>query len=106
MLLIFLTFVVVLILWLVYACVGHIADGKDQDGNPIHYVFPGLLDVLLSPVKGFVAGADIIIYLLIMGMFLQMVNQSKALEAGIGSLVRKLKGKELIIIPVIMIFFS
>ncbi|GHU32957.1 hypothetical protein FACS1894166_07350 [Bacilli bacterium] len=41
-----------------------------------------------------------------MGIFMQMVNQSKALEAGLGGLVKKMKGKELIIVPVIMILFS
>jgi uncharacterized ion transporter superfamily protein YfcC len=41
-----------------------------------------------------------------MGAFLQAVNSSKALEAGIGRLIRKLKGKELIIIPIIMLLFS
>jgi uncharacterized ion transporter superfamily protein YfcC len=41
-----------------------------------------------------------------MGAFLQVINNSKALEAGIGRLVKKLEGKELVIIPVMMFLFS
>jgi uncharacterized ion transporter superfamily protein YfcC len=41
-----------------------------------------------------------------MGAFLQIINTSKALEAGIGRLAKKLHGKELIIIPIIMLLFS
>jgi uncharacterized ion transporter superfamily protein YfcC len=41
-----------------------------------------------------------------MGAFLQVINASKTLESGIGRLVKKLNGKELIIIPVIMLLFS
>jgi uncharacterized ion transporter superfamily protein YfcC len=62
--------------------------------------------VILSPIKGFIDGSEVIVYLLIMGIFLQVINASKALEAGIGRLVKKLRGKELIIIPIIMILFS
>jgi uncharacterized ion transporter superfamily protein YfcC len=64
------------------------------------------LDIALAPIKGFIDGAEIIIYLLIMGAFLQAVNSSKSLDAGIGRLVRKLRGKELVIVPIIMILFS
>jgi uncharacterized ion transporter superfamily protein YfcC len=85
---------------LVYACEGH----KDDSGTP--YIIPGILDVILSPINGFIDGGEIIVYLLIMGAFLQVINSSKALEAGIGRLVKKLRGKELIIIPIIMILFS
>ena len=35
-----------------------------------------------------------------------MVNSTKAIEDGIEVLVRKLKGKELILIPILMIIFS
>jgi uncharacterized ion transporter superfamily protein YfcC len=85
--------------------VGHIVKSVGVDG-PTYYTIPGIVDVFLAPINGFIDGAEIIIYLLIMGIFLQIVNQSKALEAGISHLVKKLKGKELIIIPVIMILFS
>jgi uncharacterized ion transporter superfamily protein YfcC len=73
--------------------------------NP-YYVIPGVLDVVLAPIKGFAGAADIIIYLFIMGAFLQVVNSSKALEAGIGRLTKALKGKELILIPIFMFLFS
>jgi uncharacterized ion transporter superfamily protein YfcC len=82
--------------------VGHTTS---SDGSTT-FVIPGIVDIILSPIKGFIEGAEIIIYLLVMGAFLQAVNSSKALEAGIGRMVKKLRGKELIIIPIIMILFS
>jgi uncharacterized ion transporter superfamily protein YfcC len=79
-----------------------------QTGKTIQVdnTIPGIFDIFLSPIKGFIDSAEIIVYLLIMGAFLQVVNTSKALEAGIGKLVKKLRGKELIIIPIFMLLFS
>jgi len=70
------------------------------------YVVPGILDAFTAPIEGFVDAAELVIFLLIMGGFLAIVNQSKALEAGIGSLVKKMKGKEIVLIPILMLLFS
>ena len=43
---------------------------------------------------------------LIIGGFLGVVTETGALDAGIGAIVKKLKGKELMLIPVLMIIFS
>ena len=66
----------------------------------------GFLYVLIAPIEGFVSASDLIIFLLIMGGFLAIVTESKALEAGLGRMVKKMKGKEIIMVPVLFILFS
>ena len=52
----------------------------------------GLWDVLMAPIKGFQAASDVGIGILIAGGFLEVLNHSGALDAGIGSLLNKLQG--------------
>src|SRR5574344_2081583 len=63
-------------------------------------------DMVMAPVKGFSDAADICIFIIILGGFLGVVTKTGALEAGIATLVRKLKGHELWIIPILMFVFS
>ncbi|MDD2378204.1 MAG: YfcC family protein [Bacilli bacterium] len=63
-------------------------------------------DIVMAPVNGFVDAVDVCIFVLILGGFLGIVQHTGALEAGIATLVRKLKGNELLIIPVLMFIFS
>ena len=65
-----------------------------------------LSDVLLSPILGFENAVDVAIFLLMLGGFLKVVNKTKALETGIEVLIKKLKGRELVLIPILMIIFS
>ncbi len=65
-----------------------------------------LSDIVMAPVNGFVDAIDVCIFVLILGGFLAIVKKTGALEAGIATLVRKLKGRELLIIPVLMFIFS
>ena len=58
-----------------------------------------LSDIVMAPVNGFVDAIDVCIFVLILGGFLAIVKKTGALEAGIATLVRKLKGRELLIIP-------
>ncbi|WP_338969463.1 YfcC family protein [Spiroplasma endosymbiont of Labia minor] len=84
------------------------ADGRPDIGEtPVDGYNPaGILDILLAPMYGFANKVDIIIFILILGGFLNIIIESKALDAGIGRLVNKLKGKEIWLIPIIMILFS
>ena len=63
-------------------------------------------DILLSPVLGFADAVDVCIFVLILGGFLAIIAKSGALETGIKVLVKKLKGNELILIPILMLIFS
>lgn len=65
-----------------------------------------LADVVMSPINGLKDAIDVSLYVLLMGGFLGVVNKTGALDAGIGSIVRKLNGKELLLIPILMIIFS
>lgn len=57
--------------------------------------------------QGKVFGAiDVAFFVLIIGGFLGVVTKSGALNAGIASIVKKLKGRELLLIPILMIIFS
>ncbi len=65
-----------------------------------------LSDIIMAPVNGFGSAVDVCIFVLILGGFLAIVKKTGALEAGIATLVRKLKGRELLLIPVLMFVFS
>ena len=65
-----------------------------------------LSQILLSPILGFENAIDVCIFVLILGGFLATVNRTQALETGIKVLVKKLKGHELVLIPILMFLFS
>ncbi|MCA9765154.1 MAG: YfcC family protein [Carnobacterium sp.] len=62
--------------------------------------------IVMAPFNGFKDAIEICIFILMLGGYLSIVNKTGALEAGIQSVVKKLKGNELIIIPILMILFS
>lgn len=66
----------------------------------------GILDLFNAPIQGFASNAEVIIFVLVIGGYLGIVMKSKALDAGIGRLVKRLNGKEIWIIPSIMIILS
>lgn len=61
----------------------------------------GLIEFILSPLKGIIAVADIIILVLFIGGLVAIVNFTGAFEAGISRLSILLKGKEYILIVVL-----
>ncbi len=65
-----------------------------------------LYDVTTAPVKGFTDALPVCLFVLILGGFLGIVTETGALDAGITALVKKLKGNELILIPILMFVFS
>ena len=65
-----------------------------------------LPDVLMAPILGFENAIDVSIFVLVLGGFLATVARTQALETGIQVLVKKLKGNELKLIPILMFIFS
>ena len=63
-------------------------------------------DILSAPILGFQDAADVCIFILVLGGLLAIVTKTGALETGIKVLVKKLKGRDLILIPILMLIFS
>lgn len=66
----------------------------------------GIGDIILAPINGFMDAVDIILYTLVIGGFLAVVMKTGAIDAGIGAIIRKLEGREKMLIPVLMLVFS
>lgn len=62
--------------------------------------------LVMAPYNGFLDAIDISIFVLVLGGFLGIVQATGALEAGIHSLVRKKKDREISLIVILMILFS
>lgn len=65
-----------------------------------------LSDLVMAPINGLNEAIDIAIFVLLIGGFLGVTTYTGALDAGIGSVVEKLQGRELVLIPVLMFIFS
>lgn len=65
-----------------------------------------LSDFCTAPIKGFADALPVCLFVMILGGFLGMMTETGALDNGIAVLVQKLKGNEIMIIPVLMIIFS
>ena len=66
----------------------------------------GIFDIITSPVKGYQDAVDVALFILIIGGFLGVVMKTGAIDAGIAQLTNKLKGKEKIMIPILMVLFG
>ncbi|MCQ2957183.1 MAG: hypothetical protein MJ233_05180 [Mycoplasmoidaceae bacterium] len=120
---------VVFLIWVIYLAGGNLEIKGINPETEQEIVapgqIPGLLDIFLNPLRGFagytsshtfndgtvitksVSGAaDIIIFLLLFNACMELVSESKALEAGIGALLKKMKGKEIFLIPILMFLLS
>lgn len=65
-----------------------------------------LWQILMAPILGFENAIDVCIFIMILGGFLAIVAKTKALENGIKFLVKKLHGKEYLLIVLLMLIFS
>lgn len=108
-------FVIAVLTWIVPAGQYQI----DDSGNLIPGTYEvieshpqGLWDVVKAPIEGMLGndktgGAiPVSLFILVIGGFLGIVNQTKALDNGIGSILKKYNGKEKKLIIVLMILFS
>lgn len=65
-----------------------------------------LSDFCTAPILGFADALPVCLFVMILGGFLGMMTETGALDNGIAVLVQKLKGNEIMLIPVLMIIFS
>lgn len=68
----------------------------------------GLWDVILAPIKGFIDedGVQIIVFILVIGGFLTVESKTKSIQTAFARIIRKLKGREKWIIPIMMLVFA
>ena len=103
-------FTIILLLTFVLAIITHFLPGAQFVGEELvdgsGVIGATLSQTLLAPILGFADAIDICLFVLILGGFLKVVTHTGALETGIEVLIRKLKGKELVLIPILMFLFS
>ncbi len=76
----------------------------------------GLTAVILAPIAGMYdpgllgssssAAIDVAMFVLVIGGFLMVVTKTGAIDAGIGWLLHRLEGREILMIPILMIAFA
>ena len=62
--------------------------------------------VLLSPFRGFYDAVDVAVFILMVGGFLGVMMKTGAIDAGIAGIIERLRGRERLLIPILMIFFG
>lgn len=76
-----------------------IVDGSGVAGAKLY-------QVLMAPILGFENAIDVCIFVMVLGGFLAVMAKTKALETGIKILVKKMNGKEYLLILLLMFIFS
>ena len=103
-------YTIILLLIIALAILTHFLPTAQFDGENLidgsGVIGATLSQTLLAPILGFADAIDIGLFILILGAFLKIVTKTGALETGIEVLIKKLKGKELILIPILMFIFS
>lgn len=65
-----------------------------------------IFKVLQAPIQGIVEGAEIIAFLFIVGGAFSVISKTQAIDFGILKIVQKFKGKEILVLPILMFMFS
>lgn len=85
-------------------------NGKNVPIAGTYHTIPatpqGIWEIILSPIEGFEQAISIILFVLMIGGFLGIVMKTGAIDAGVINLVQKYKGREKLIIPILMGIFS
>lgn len=117
----FLIIVVAILTWIIPAgqyerVFNAVLDREAPVPGTFHHVASspqGLWDVLMAPIAGLYDPAtgkanaiDVAVFVLVIGGFLGVVTHTGAIDAGIGGLLRVLKGREILMIPILMIAFA
>lgn len=63
-------------------------------------------DFTMAPARGFADAIDVCLFVMVLGGFLGIVNKTNALNDGIATLVRKMGGNEIKLIPILMALFA
>lgn len=81
--------------------------------QPVESNPQGVVDVLLAPIDGFydhnsyeAAAIDVSLFILVIGGFLGLVTKTGAIDAGIERVTARLRGREELMIPILMALFA
>lgn len=74
--------------------------------HPVPRQGQGIGAVILAPFRGFYDAVDIVVFILMVGGFLGVVMKTGAIDAGVAGIVKALRGRESILIPILMVLFS
>ena len=66
----------------------------------------GFLDIFTAPITGIQGSIDLGLFILIIGGFLMVISATGAIDAGIARAVTRMKGKEHLMIPILMACFA
>ena len=75
-------------------------------GGTVTVVGAKLNNFFMAYPNGFVNAADLIVFIVSIGGFIGVVMKTGALEAGVYHLVKKMHGKEEVLIVILMVLFS
>lgn len=86
---------------------------RGEDGAPIAGTYraveqrpQGLGELATAPLEGFYDAVDVAVFILMVGGFLGITMKTGAIDAGIGRLITRLRGRERLLIPILMILFG
>lgn len=68
----------------------------DEDGNDLRQ---GLDAVLMAPTRGIQAAGDVVAFVLLIGGTFAIITKTNAINAGMSRVIRRLKNKDILIIP-------
>lgn len=66
----------------------------------------GFIAVLQAPIKGIVESIDIVLFILIIGGFMQIFNKTGAMLTGVKYLANRMKGRERLLIIILTFIFA
>jgi uncharacterized ion transporter superfamily protein YfcC len=74
-----------------------------EDGTDLRQ---GIMDVLMAPTQGIQQASDVVAFVLLIGGSFAIITKTNAINAGMSAVIKKLKDKDVIIIPVVMTLLS
>lgn len=104
------TFAILIAVLLLVSAATWLASGQTytdaETGELVAVTGASLSSILMAPIGGWHDAGDVIGFVFCLGAFLSILNATGALETGIHVLVKKLHGKELALVWILMFLFS
>lgn len=75
----------------------------DADGNDLRQ---GVDAVLMAPTRGIQNAADVVAFVLLIGGTFAIITKTNAINAGMNTVIKKLRNKDILIIPIVMTLLS